>query len=332
MSKLGKFRRDPALFFRDSSSPLARRAGEITSGLWRRSLVRGLLLDPGRVLAEERIPAISTVARAIERRAAARRQTAIEAAGTPPVSVIMAAHDAAETIDRAIASVLAQTYERLELIVVDDGSADDTLAIARRWSERDARVTAVASPANQGAAMARNRGLSLATGELVAFQDADDVSDPERLERQVAPLCTSSAILSVCNAERVDETGRRLEINGTAFTKAPISMVFRREPVLERIGYLRPMHVSEDAEYYERIKATFGPGAEIVVHAPLLSQRFSPRSLLFSDGATERVGHRVAHARSAEADRAWTEALAIVDRIRAGLESPYVGYDPGASA
>lgn len=332
MSKLDKFRRDPALFFRDSSSPLARRTGKITSGLWRRSLVRNLLLDPGRALANEGIPAISRVARAIEGRAAARRQTAIGAAGTPRVSVIMAAHDAAETIDGAIASVLAQTYERLELIVVDDGSADDTLAIARRWSERDARVTAVANPENQGAAMARNRGLSLATGDLVAFQDADDVSDPERLERQVAPLCNSSAILSVCNAERNDETGRRLEVNGRAFTKTPISMVFRREPVLERIGYLRAMRVSEDAEYYERIKAAFGPGAEIVIHAPLLAQRFSPGSLLFSDGATERIGHRVSHRRSAEADRAWSEALAAIERIRAGLEDPYVAYDPGEPA
>lgn len=331
VSKLDKFRRDPALFFRDSRLQLVRRAGEMTSRLWQQPLVRALLLDPGRALAGESIPVLSPVARAAEARAARRRQATIAAAGQPLVSVIMAARDAARTIDAAIASVLHQSYDRLELIVVDDASADDTRAIAERWSASDARVCVIASGQNQGAAMARNRGLARARGEVIAFQDADDVSDPERIERQLAPLCAGSALLSLCNSQRIDEAGRRLEINGRSVTRTPISMVFWRAPVLERVGYLRPMRVSEDAEYYERIRATFGPGAVVVVQTPLLFQRFSAGSLLFSDGATEQRGHQVHHRRSAEADRAWAEALATIARIRAGLESPYVGYDPEES-
>lgn len=328
MSKIDKLRRDPALFFRDARSPLVRRVGEIAAPLWTPA-VRRLLLEPGRALAAGGVPVISAAARALEARASRRRRAAIAAAGDPLVSVIMAAYDAAATLDAAIASVVEQTHPRLEVIVVDDASGDDTLALVRRWAERDRRVAAVASPANLGAALARNRGLARATGEYACFQDADDVSDPERIERQLAALIEGGATLCVCNSERVDPSGRRVEVNGRAVAKATISMMFRRAPVLERVGYLRPMPVSEDAEYYERIKAAFGRGCEVVLHAPLLSQRFAPDSLLFSDGATERDGDRVRHRRSPEAERAWAEALAAIARIREGDESPYVGPGPG---
>lgn len=327
MSKIDKLRRDPALFFRDSKSELVRRVGEISAPLWTPA-VRELLLDPRRALSARRVPIVSAVARALEARAAARRRALIAGAGEPAVSVIMAAYNASDTIDAAIASVLAQTHARLELIVVDDASGDDTAAIARRRAERDPRVVTIASSRNAGAAIARNRGLAAATGEYACFQDADDTADRERVERQLAALLEGPAIMSVCNAERVDETGRRVEVNGRWVAKATISAMFRRAPVLERVGFLRPMRVSEDAEYYERIRAAFGPGAEVVLHAPLLSQRFSPGSLLFGDGATERDGDRVRHRRSADAERAWAEALAAIERIRAGRESPYVGFDP----
>jgi glycosyltransferase involved in cell wall biosynthesis len=331
VSKLDKLRRDPALFFRDSRWPLVRRAGEIAAPLWT-DRVREILLDPRRALAVDTVPVLSGVARILEDRAARDRRAVIEAAGTPQVSVIMAAKDAARTIDAAIASVVDQSHERLELIVIDDGSGDATRAAAERWASRDERIAVLANPASRGAAVARNRGLARAAGDFVAFQDADDVSDPERLERQIAPLLDGAAVMSVCNSARVDEAGERVAVNDRSVAKATISMVFRRAPVLERIGYLRPLRVSEDAEYYERIKAAFGPGAEVVIHTALLAQRFSPGSLLFSDGTTERDGDRVAHRRSAEADRAWSEAMAVIDRIRAGVEDPYVAFDPEASA
>lgn len=97
------------------------------------------------------------------------------------VSVVMPAYQAAATIDRALQSVADQTLAPDEIIVVDDGSTDTTASKLARWSPM-ARV--VRTP-NGGPARARNVGIARATGDLVAFVDADDTWSPEALERRV---------------------------------------------------------------------------------------------------------------------------------------------------
>ena len=101
---------------------------------------------------------------------------------TPRVSVVIPAYDAAETVGGAISSVLSQTYDDLEVVVVDDGSRDATGAVAAAF---DGPVRVV-SQANAGVAAARNRGLAEAHGELIAFCDADDVLLPRHLEALLA--------------------------------------------------------------------------------------------------------------------------------------------------
>jgi glycosyltransferase involved in cell wall biosynthesis len=100
------------------------------------------------------------------------------------VSVIVPAYNAAATIDETLTSVRAQTYQDLDVIVVDDGSADDTLALAARHAAQDARIRVVSQP-NQGVAAARNHGIRLARGALLAPIDADDLWSPYKIERQV---------------------------------------------------------------------------------------------------------------------------------------------------
>src|SRR5436190_1570422 len=100
----------------------------------------------------------------------------------PQVSVIVPAFNAGRTISAALASVFAQTYRDFEVIVVDDGSTDDTAARIAEWGDR---VLYVRQP-NGGPARARNTGIGRSRGRLVAFLDADDVWLPEKLERQVA--------------------------------------------------------------------------------------------------------------------------------------------------
>ena len=102
----------------------------------------------------------------------------------PLVSVVIPAFNSADSIAATIASVLAQTYRPLEIIVVDDGSTDDTLAVAQAISPA-ARVW---RQANAGPASARNRGIREARGELLAFLDADDGWLPEKLALQVPLL------------------------------------------------------------------------------------------------------------------------------------------------
>lgn len=104
---------------------------------------------------------------------------------SPLVSVLIPAWNAGATLAKTLESALAQTWPALEVIVVDDGSTDDTLEVARRF-ESD-RVT-IHTQKNAGAAAARNHAMRVAKGELYQFLDADDLLDPEKIFLQMAAL------------------------------------------------------------------------------------------------------------------------------------------------
>ncbi|MCE4557572.1 glycosyltransferase family 2 protein [Roseateles cellulosilyticus] len=98
----------------------------------------------------------------------------------PQISVIVPAYNSARFIDEALASALAQTGPAIEVIVVDDGSRDDTVARVRAFGDRVRLI----EQANQGSAVARNRGIEAARADHVAFLDADDYWHPQKLARQ----------------------------------------------------------------------------------------------------------------------------------------------------
>jgi glycosyltransferase involved in cell wall biosynthesis len=105
----------------------------------------------------------------------------------PRVSVILPAYNREALVARAIDSVLAQTYGDYELIIVDDASKDGTRAVLERYRSHP-RVRLILSDVNRGGSGARNLGIEAATGELIAFQDSDDVWLPHKLAVQVAAL------------------------------------------------------------------------------------------------------------------------------------------------
>ena len=109
----------------------------------------------------------------------------------PLVSIVIPTFNAGKFLGEAIDSVLSQSYFPLEVIVVDDGSTDDTPALLRAYSERIIGVR----QENKGVAAARNRGLSLATGSYVCFLDADDWLHPECIEEKVGLLEAHSNLL-----------------------------------------------------------------------------------------------------------------------------------------
>jgi glycosyltransferase involved in cell wall biosynthesis/peptidoglycan/xylan/chitin deacetylase (PgdA/CDA1 family) len=100
----------------------------------------------------------------------------------PLVSILIPAHNAQEWISDTLRSVVAQTWERKEIIVVDDGSTDQTVAIARKFESDGVQVV---SQKNQGAAAARNTALSLSQGDYIQWLDADDLLAPDKIARQM---------------------------------------------------------------------------------------------------------------------------------------------------
>jgi glycosyltransferase involved in cell wall biosynthesis len=124
------------------------------------------------------------------------------------VSVIIPAFNAAAYIRQTLHSVLAQTYQSLEVIVVDDGSEDGTDAIAEEFVKKDSRVQLVRQ-CNAGVGAARNTGIRMARGEYIAPLDADDLWFPEKLEKQVACLEQSGEEIGLvyCWCIRVDKDG-----------------------------------------------------------------------------------------------------------------------------
>lgn len=106
----------------------------------------------------------------------------------PKVSVIIPAYNAELFIEDAIKSILQQTLKDFELIVIDDASTDGTWAIIKNLAETDARIRIHQNTVNLGITRNRNKGLDLAKGQYIAWQDADDISLPTRLEKQCAYL------------------------------------------------------------------------------------------------------------------------------------------------
>lgn len=136
-----------------------------------------------------------------------------ETAGDPEISVVMSVYNDRRHLHAAIESVLTQAEVDLELIVVDDGSTDDSAAILEDLAKRDPRVRVV-SQANAGLTRALMRGCSLARGEYIARQDADDESLPGRLLRQVQLLRADAGLAFVsCWSEVMGPEGEPLIVH-----------------------------------------------------------------------------------------------------------------------
>jgi teichuronic acid biosynthesis glycosyltransferase TuaG len=101
------------------------------------------------------------------------------------VSIVMPAYNSEKYIREAITSVIQQTYSDWELIVVDDGSKDNTVEIIEDFSKKDSRVKLHRNEKNLGVSATRNKGISLAVGEWIAFLDSDDMWDQTKLEKQI---------------------------------------------------------------------------------------------------------------------------------------------------
>lgn len=130
----------------------------------------------------------------------------------PLVSVLIPNYNCAAFVAEAVDSVLAQTYPNVEIIVVDDGSTDDSVNILRQYGDR---ITLI-QQANEGLASARNQGLRAASGDFLALFDADDICEPGRLAAQVACLQQCSDAVLCCSDFAAYSAGRVVEASHIA--------------------------------------------------------------------------------------------------------------------
>lgn len=165
----------------------------------------------------------------------------------PLISVGMPVRNNVTTLDRAVRSILGQSYGEIELLLIDDGSTDGTLDLMRRFG--DPRVRVISDGESLGLPTRLNQAIDFASGELFARMDGDDISYPERFERQLAVLRASPG-LDLCGTSlivfRDDDTAigvRRSPVEHARITARPASGFPMAHPTfMGRIDFFRRWH------------------------------------------------------------------------------------------
>ena len=146
----------------------------------------------------------------------------------PHVSVVMPAYNAERYIGQAIQSVLRQTYPDFELLVVDDGSKDQTVRIVRCLAEQDDRIHLYIMGKNSGVSASRNFGVTQARGEWIAFLDSDDIWREDKLERQLSYLARfPSAAIGYTASAFMNADGERYAYIMAALPQTTYAMLLR---------------------------------------------------------------------------------------------------------
>ena len=252
----------------------------------------------------------------------------------PSVSVMIAAHQAEATIERAVRSALAQSGVDLEVLVVDDGSRDRTAGLVAALAERDDRIRLIRAPVNGGPARARNLALERACGHWIAVLDADDAFRAGRLRALLRIARASGASMVADNLRLVDPAGgiigtamasgdralwtwvsaetfvRRNQFNGKGFRLGYLKPMVARGTLVEGgIRYREDLRIAED--YQLCLDVFLAGGTMALTPAPLYDYTQTPgstsRALRQDD--VERLQGANAAALRQTSDRALVEAL-----------------------
>ncbi len=130
----------------------------------------------------------------------------------PLVTVLMPVYNCEKYLSTSIESILHQTFTDFEFIILDDGSTDDSINIIQSYCAQDQRIRLIRNDQNMGIAYSLNKGINIAKGKYIARMDADDISKPERLEKQVEFLETHNEVgILGCCAQVVDASGKLIE-------------------------------------------------------------------------------------------------------------------------
>jgi glycosyltransferase involved in cell wall biosynthesis len=202
----------------------------------------------------------------------------------PLITVIVAAFKATTTLPTALRSLQDQTWQNLEILVVDDASTDRTAEIVTGFAASDPRIRLISMRENGGAYVARNRGLEEARGEFVTTHDADDWSHPDKLRIQ-AECLVSEPDLVACASQQARATAEmifeRPDNEGHLVTLNASSLMFRRDVFRSKCGGWDPVRFAADSEVFERLARATSPAAICKMSTgPLSFQRSSDASIV----------------------------------------------------
>lgn len=205
----------------------------------------------------------------------------------PLVSIVMPAHNAVSFIAKSVESVRQQTFGNWELLIIDDGSIDDTPVLIEEFVKLDERIRFHPLPVNQGAAFARNIGIKASEGDYISFLDADDLWKPHKLKTQLEFMQSRGLKVSYSSYELIDEQGRSLKKMVRALETLSFSKLLRANYVGNLTGmyhaasigkiYNPPIRKRQDwAMWLEAIK--IGGDAEGILE-PLAKYRVRKNSI-----------------------------------------------------
>ena len=186
------------------------------------------------------------------------------------VSVVMTVYKRDELLPIAINSVLNQTYRNLELIIVDDASPDDTWEWLQEFSAKDSLIKLLQMAENSGTYVAKNEGMLHVKGDYIAFMDSDDWSHPYQLETQVNILKDSDAVAVTCGFFRVDANSNIEYKPEAPLGQAHITICFKKDPVINTIGFFDAVRTGADTEHWSRIALLYGRNSIKRIDYPLL--------------------------------------------------------------
>jgi teichuronic acid biosynthesis glycosyltransferase TuaG len=146
------------------------------------------------------------------------------------VSIIMPTYNCGGFIGVTLDSVITQTYQNWELIVVDDCSIDNTEEVVKSYMLKEPRIQYYKLDENSGAAIARNKAVELAAGKYVAFLDSDDLWFPEKLSKQISFMKRNNYTFSCTSYTKIDESGNYLNRIIKANVKSDYDGILKRNP------------------------------------------------------------------------------------------------------
>jgi glycosyltransferase involved in cell wall biosynthesis len=195
------------------------------------------------------------------------------------ISVIMTAHQKNPMMDTAVRSVLEQTHQKIELVIVDDYSSEEDKEYYASILEKDPRVRIIHQEKNKGTYSARNRGLREIKGDFVTFMDSDDWSHPQRIEFGLKRLDENpNCIFTTECYTRLSKLGE-LTIGGGYFVRRCMLGLWRTEIIRDELGGFDNVRVAADAETFERAQKRYGINSIITLQIPTYFAYSHDRSL-----------------------------------------------------